>query len=933
MSIYASINAITKKIKPKRPLYVQLLFTIFAFLIMILLSNAFMSNIVRGYLKQNAVNILDAAQAQIISDLIEPQTVLDDVSRITRTMVLRGDNADSLRDYLTTVLEYLLLDNHRNAVYSTLFGYFETLSDGPAFIEGLIKDMADWYDPTERSWYKNAIAENGEIATTMIYSDVIYDSPVLIFSRCIFDDHGHHLGAVGLRIEIDAIGEFVINTASAQGGYGILMSEDLVLFAHPNRGFIGKNIRENGIPLSVLADKLTSGKEITEYPMTSYKGEDAVAFFRQLPNGWYLGVDFPRLPYYQSVIYLAFILSVLGIALASVLSFVLIRVDAARNKSEMENRYKSAFLANMSHEIRTPMNAIIGMTELLANEKLTERQMGFIDDIWVSAHSLLSIINNILDLSKIESGKFTLIPVNYDFHALVDNIVSMFSYVAQKKGLEFKFESTGDLPECLYGDDLRLKQVLTNICGNAVKYTEKGHVKLKTTISNGNLVFEVSDTGMGIRKEDIYKLFDAFERMEIEKNRNINGTGLGLSICRSFVEMMGGYILVDSEYGRGSVFTVIIPAVSGDKKKVKSAKNMGKELPLYAPEAAILVVDDNEFNLRVAEGMLNLFKINTKTAFSGKKAIDMVQDNEFDLVFMDHMMPDMDGVEAVGIIRKLGPKYESLPIIALTANAIHGAKEMFLSSGFNGFISKPIEIQKLKEVLREWLPHEKIVEEELTALNVESQGQYDEASGDFISAIGEIDEIDTEIGLSRVSGLRNMYNETLALFHKRLVAECDAMSAAINAKDIKSFAIKAHAMKSTLSTIGAMNLSVAAFKLETAAKTDDVNYCQERFPAFREKLMNLHKKLSAVFPPDKAKAQKKPGDTNYLYDRIKEALEAGDDFNGDLALKITTDLLARDFGDKNNALLENAAAAFENYDYNAARELLNQILMMGNYNG
>jgi signal transduction histidine kinase/HPt (histidine-containing phosphotransfer) domain-containing protein/ActR/RegA family two-component response regulator len=919
MSIYDLI----KKIKPKRPLYVQLLFTIFAFLIMILLSNAFMSNIVRGYLKQNAVNILDAAQAQITSDLIEPQTVLDDVSRITRTIVLRGDNADSLLDYLTTVLEYLLLDYHRNAVYSTLFGYFETLPDGPVFIEGLIKETADWYDPTKRSWYQNAIAANGEIATTMIYSDIIYDSPVLIFSRCIHDDNDRRLGVVGLRIEIDAIGEFVINTASAHGGYGILVSEDLVLFAHPNREFVGKNIRENGISLSVLADELLSGKEITEYPMTSYKGEDAVAFFRQLPNGWYLGVGFPRLPYYQSVINLVLILSILGIALASVLCFVLIRVDAARNKADMESRYKSAFLANMSHEIRTPMNAIIGMTELLANEKLSERQLGFIDDIWVSAHSLLSIINNILDLSKIESGKFTLVPVNYDFHVLVDNIISMFSYVAQKKGLEFKFESTGDLPQFLYGDDLRLRQILTNICGNAVKYTEKGQVKLKISISSGNLVFEVLDTGMGIRKEDIYKLFDAFERMEIEKNRSINGTGLGLSICKSFVEMMGGYILVDSDYGQGSVFTVIIPAILGDKTKIKSAKNMEKERSLYAPDAAILVVDDNEFNLRVAEGMLSLFKIKTKTAFSGKKAIDLVQNNEFDLIFMDHMMPEMDGVEATGIIRKLGAQYESLPIIALTANAIQGAKEMFLSNGFNGFISKPIEIQKLKEVLREWLPPWKIVEEELAALNAESQ--YDETSGDFISALGEIDEIDTEIGLSRVSGVKNMYHEALVLFHKRLVAECDVMSAAINAKDIKSFAIKVHAMKSTLSTIGAMNLSVAAFKLETAAKTDDVNYCQELFPAFREKLINLYKKLSAVFPSDKAKAQKKGGDKNYLYAKINEALVAADDFNGDLAFKITSDLLAHDFGDINNALLENAATAFENYDYNAARELLSKV--------
>jgi len=694
--------------EPSRPLYIQLFFTAFAFLIMVLLSNAFMDNIVRGYLRQNAVNILDSAQEQIISDLTEPQTVLNDVSRIMRTMILRGDDASRLQDYLTTVLEYLFLDNHRNAVYSTLFGYFETLPGGPAFIEGLVTDMTDWYDPTERSWYRNAIAANGEIATTMINSDTIYDDPVLIFSRCIFDDSGRRLGAVGLRIEIDGIGEFVVNTATAHGGYGVLISEDLVLFAHPNRDFIGKNIREEGIPLSVLADELLRDKDITEYPMTSYKGEDAIAFFRRLPNGWYLGVDLPRLPYYQSITNLAVILSILGVALASVLSYVLIRVDAARNKADMESRYKSAFLANMSHEIRTPMNAIIGMTELLTNEQLNERQMGFIDDIWVSAHSLLSVINNILDLSKIESGKFTLTPVNYDFRLLIDNVISMFKYVADKKGLEFRYEGIGDLPEYLYGDDLRLRQVLTNICGNAIKYTEQGYVKLRISVTGGNLVFEVSDTGMGIRKEDLPKLFGAFERMEIEKNRNITGTGLGLSISRSFVEMMGGHILVESEYGHGSVFTIVIPAVLGDKAKVKSVKALKKERTLYAPNANILVVDDNAFNLRVAEGLLELFKINTETAFSGKEAIGLVQKNNFDLVFMDHMMPEMDGAEAVGIIRKLGGKYKSLPIIALTADAVQGAKEMFLSSGFNGFISKPIDIQELNEILREWLPPEKI---------------------------------------------------------------------------------------------------------------------------------------------------------------------------------------------------------------------------------
>jgi len=923
-----SIDDLIQRIKPKRPLYIQLLFTVLAFLTMSVLSYIFMSNIVRMYLVQNAKNILDSTQAQIISDLIEPQTVLDNVSQITRAMIMRGDDASKLQNYLTTILDYLFLDNHRNAVFSTLFGYFETLPGGPVFIEGIIKDMSDWYDPTERSWYQNAIAANGEMATTMIYSDAIYEDPVLIFSRCIFDDLGRRLGTVGLRIEIDGIGKFVVQTAMTQGGYGVLISEDMVLLAHPNHDFVGRSIREPDIPFSVFADELQSRKEISELPMTSYKNEAAIGFFRELPNGWYLGVDSPKGPYYQNVTNLAVILSILGISLASVLCFVLIRVDEARDRADMESRHKSAFLANMSHEIRTPMNAIIGMTELLSNEQLNERQMGFIDDIRVSAHSLLSIINNILDLSKIESGKFTLNPVNYDFHALIDNIISMFKYVAQKKGLEFKFESVGEMPECLYGDDLRLRQVLTNICGNAVKYTEKGHVKLKISVSSGNLVFEVSDTGMGIRKEDIYKLFDAFERMEMEKNRSIAGTGLGLSICKSFVEMMGGYILVDSEYEQGSIFTIIIPAVVGNKAEAKSVKNLRKKQTLCAPGASVLIVDDNEFNLRVAEGLLGLFKIKTKSASSGKKAIELVQKNDFDIVFMDHMMPEMDGVEATEIIRGLGPQYENLPIIALTANAIHGAREMFLSSGFNGFISKPIEIQELNDVLREYLPPEKIEKKENGALNAESaESPNEETSSDFLCSLGKIDEINAEIGLSRVSGMENMYQETLELFHKKLEAECDTMSTALNAKDTKSFAINVHAMKSTLSTIGAMKLSDTAGKLEASAKTNDVDYCRERFPAFREKLIGLNQKLSAIFPSARAKAKKKGGDASYLQENINKALDAVNDFNGDSASKIINDLLAYDFGDQNNALLENAATAFENFDYNAARESLSKVLL------
>jgi CheY-like chemotaxis protein len=547
--------------------------------------------------------------------------------------------------------------------------------------------------------------------------------------------------------------------------------------------------------------------------------------------------------------------------------------------------------------------------------------MGFVNDIKVSAHSLLSIINDILDMSKIEAGKLELNPINYDFQSLLDNVHSMFTYVTKKKGIEFKYETEGKMPRYLYGDDIRLKQVLTNICGNAVKYTEKGYVKFKVTATDDKLTFEIKDSGIGMRKEDLPKLFTTFQRIETEKNRTIIGTGLGLSISKTFVEMMGGSIIVDSEYEQGSVFMIIIPIVLGQKEEVKSNKDLLEGHTLVAPDAKVLVVDDNEFNIRVAEGLLSLFKIDAQKASSGKEAINLVQNNDYDIIFMDHMMPEMDGVDATGIIRKLGGKYKSLPIIALTANAVQGAKEMFLSNGFDGFISKPIDIQEMYKILKEWLPLEKIQIKKEKPIE-----EKHETDNEFLSELYKIDEIDVEIGLKRVSGMENMYRETIGLFNEKLVPDCIGMYDKLNYGDISGFAISVHAMKSALSTIGAMSLSEAALRLETAAKGNDFDFCVQRFPVFRNKLLKLHNDLSVVLQDDAETEKKKiSGDTAFLKEQIEKALEAASDFDSDAGLKAINDLLTYDFGEQNNASLESAAAAFKDFNYDAATEQLNKL--------
>ncbi|MCL2605523.1 MAG: response regulator [Defluviitaleaceae bacterium] len=384
------------------------------------------------------------------------------------------------------------------------------------------------------------------------------------------------------------------------------------------------------------------------------------------------------------------------------------QLEFALGEAQEANKAKSAFLSNMSHEIRTPMNAIIGMGELLLNEQLSERQKAYVNDIAVSSKALLDIINDILDFSKIETGKFTLNPVDYDFNAFINQIESMFLYITQKKGLELRLKRGNGLPRILFGDDIRLRQVLTNIIGNAVKFTEKGYVRLNISVSGDSLVFEIQDTGIGIREEDQPKLFKAFEQVDKSMNRHVVGTGLGLIISKTFVEMMGGDIKLESEYGQGSTFTITIPVVVGSREQVDEKIAKKEHHTISAPDAKVLVVDDNVFNLRVACGLLDMLDIEAQAVNSGALAIELIKKNDYDIVFMDHMMPEMDGMEATARIREMGGKYELLPIVALTANTVQGAREMFLANGFNDFSSKPVNTGELVRVLEKWLPPERI---------------------------------------------------------------------------------------------------------------------------------------------------------------------------------------------------------------------------------
>ncbi|MCL2055275.1 MAG: transporter substrate-binding domain-containing protein [Oscillospiraceae bacterium] len=596
-------------------------------------------------------------------------------------------------------------------------------------------------------------------------------------------------------------------------------------------------------------------------------------------------------------------------------------LEEAIDAAEAANRSKSSFLASMSHEIRTPMNAVIGMLELLTHEPLNDRQMNYVSDIKHSAVSLLSIINDILDMSKIEAGKMELIPVDYDFMAFLDNIHSMFTYVAEEKGLEFKFETQGDLPGCLFGDDIRLRQIIINICGNAVKFTQRGYVELKVINAGDTMIFKISDSGRGIKQEDIEGLFSAFGQTDTVKNRNIAGTGLGLAICKSFAQMMHGTIEVESEYGDGSTFTVTIPLIQGDAEKLKAAVPKGSKL--FAPKAKILVVDDNEFNLKVAVGLLKLSKINVETASSGALAVEMVQQTDYHIVFMDHMMPEMDGVETTAAIRALGGKYEKLAIIALTANAVQGSREFFLSNSFDDFLSKPIDVRELISLLKKWLPESLL--EKASAQSAEAQEEQGGKKAEFLELLKGIDEINVKVGLKCASDEESLYYEAVEQCCKQLPGESSKMSSYLASGAVADFAIAVHGVKSVLATIGAVALSDNAFTLEKAAKNHNEVICNELFPDFYDNLSALHKKLLVIFPA-KTAAEREQGDLEKLRQSIESALEYAREYDSDGGSAAVEPLLSFDYGEYRNTLLETAAKAFKEFDCESALKALDKVI-------
>jgi len=686
-----------------RPLYIQIIFTVFVFTAMVFISIFFMRDIMHKNLVRNTNSVFRFVETQLEADLLEPKMMLSGFSQTVRSMIIRGDSADDILSYIDDIVVYFESSGSSIMNSVVIFGIFEVYGDTPVFLNSNHKNLEN-VDMPSRPWYKLASANCGHVIETPPYTSLLSGNRVIAYARCIHNDNDARLGILSMEINIENVGKNVVEIALGSGAYGILISQDFEILTHLNPTFTRLDVMDSQQSLSIFIDDFAAGNDIVERPLKNWEGEDTIAFFRKLSNGWYLGLLTPEGPFYQAFTNMALTLTVIGIVFAAALIIILIRIDAARSKSDRESRHKSAFLANMSHEIRTPMNAIIGMSTIGKSTPDIARKDHCFSKINDASNHLLGVINDILDMSKIEANKFDLSPSEFNFEKMLQRVVNVVNFRIDEKRQQFSVRIDQSIPKSLIGDDQRIAQVVTNLLGNAIKFTpEEGVIRLEAALAGRendvcNIQFSVSDTGIGISEEQQQRIFTSFEQAEVSTTRKYGGTGLGLTISKNIVELMGGKLWMQSAVNKGSTFTFNIPLQEGtqDYKGLLSPD-------VNLDNVRIMVVDDDKDILEYFREISREFKVDCTTAQSGEEAIDLVEKNgRYHIYFVDWRMPGMDGIQLTSKLKTLQESAKSV-VIMITAAEWTTVEKEARDAGVDKFLSKPLFPSHIADILNEAL--------------------------------------------------------------------------------------------------------------------------------------------------------------------------------------------------------------------------------------
>ena len=859
---------------------VNIALTLFVIIVLMILVIIYTT---RLFYRISVANIEEVGEDKVASMAVQMENYLDTAKTVlwvtadtVDSMARNGDSSERILDYLVeeSKNQEQQFDENYTGIYGVIRGEY---LDGVGWIP------PEGYSPTERDWYLAAKKAEGESTIVSPYVDAQTGAVIISISRLLSDGES----ALSLDMTMNEIQRLIENVNIKGKGYGFLINEDGMIVAHGNQNLRGKQFREAGLEEDFMTE-LSSTRNGSFH--NSINGENCSVFVGHVLEQWYAVIVVRDADLYGDVwsqLIVNILVYLISFSVISLVCFITYRSEwryskqleelkISEQKQEYEakvlrlekkaadaaNKAKSDFLAEMSHEIRTPINAVLGMNEMILRESKEKGTLHYAENIQSAGKTLLSIINDILDFSKIEDGKLEIIPVKYDLSSMIHNLVNSVEERAKIKGLEFIADIDENLPSRLYGDDVRLTQVILNLLTNAVKYTEKGTVifsvhQAKKEEENVWLEVSVKDTGIGIKQEDRAKLFESFERLEEKRNRDIEGTGLGMAIVVKLLAMMGSEIQLESEYGKGSVFSFCIKQgivssqpIGNYAQRIKESENSKKEAAyLYAPEAVVLVVDDNAMNLEVVRNLLKRNGIVPDMAISGMETIEKVRSKHYDMIFLDHMMPKMDGIETFQKLKEEGLLDKETCVIALTANAVVGARETYLSAGFDDYLSKPIDVVALEEKLLKYLPQNKVSkqknepeqkeaeEEEILEFPVEepmseaAPNEREKASGRLLEELSALG-ISVENGIMYCAGDQDFYVSILRDYVDTFKEKRENLEGFYRERNWKEYQVLIHSLKTNAKTIGAGELSEAARLLEKAAGESDEVYLEQEHDGF-----------------------------------------------------------------------------------------------------